>query len=142
MVLPIACAEQRRFVGEHLTECRLLTARTLVHSPSLLDLRWFLGAPHPTAPPAAGAELVRAYHLLSSYQQEGATALQTCCSGGHRTTILLLRRPSHNYCYSGDHRTAAAPAAIAPLSSFPSISASISTPAPRGRHGDHRLQYN
>ena len=49
--------------------------------------------------------------------------LQIRCSGGHRTTtaaraanaqLLQLRTPSHNYGWSGRHRTSAAPAAIAP----------------------------
>ena len=34
IILQIVCTEQRRFVGEHLTEYRLLTARKLVNSTS------------------------------------------------------------------------------------------------------------
>ena len=59
------------------------------------------GATHPTAP-TAGDKLVRAHHLNSFYTFP---------------TNLLLRRPSHNYCCSGTHRTTAAPAAIALASS-------------------------
>ena len=55
-ILQIVCAESYRFDDEHLTEYGLFSARTLVHSPSLLDLRWFLDAAHPNAL-AAGAEL-------------------------------------------------------------------------------------
>ena len=54
------------------------------------------GATQPTAS-AAGDELVRAHHFISYKFPPN----------------LLLRRPSHNYCCSGAHRTTAAPAAIA-----------------------------
>ena len=59
------------------------------------------GATHPTAP-AAGDQLVRAHHLNSFYKFP---------------SNLLLHRPSHNYCCSGAHRTAAGPVAIIALAS-------------------------
>ena len=60
------------------------------------------GATHPTAP-ATGDQLVRAHHLNSFYKFP---------------PNLLLRRPSHNYCFSGAHRTTDdGPAAIIALAS-------------------------
>ena len=86
-------------------------------APSLLDLRWFLGAAHLTAS-AAGAELVWVHHLLNNFYKLAANLLLRrpsynyyCCSGGHRTTttaaptaikqLLLLLWPSHNSCSGG-----------------------------------------
>ena len=104
--------------GEHLTEYRLLTARALVQIPSLLDLRWFLGAAHPTTP-AAGAELPSPPQQLLSIPCKSAAPVAIA-------QLLQLQKPSHNYCCSGGHRVTAPATAIAPASSSLSISDSFS----------------
>ena len=73
--------------------------------PNIDSLQLGRSYTHPTAP-AAGGQLVRAHHLNSFFKFP---------------LNLLLRQPSHNYCCSGAHRTAAGPAAIIALasSSFP-----------------------
>ena len=83
-ILQIGCAERRRFDGEHRTEYLLLTARTLVHSPSLL----ISGATHPTAP-AAGDELVRAHHLNKQLLEIPSKSAAPAAIA----KLLLLRRP-------------------------------------------------
>ena len=57
------------------------------------------GATHPTAS-AAGDQLVRAHHLNSFYKFP---------------PNLLHRRPSHNYCLSGTHRTTALTSSSLPI---------------------------